>query len=233
MNERYCIYFEKLKGPAETEKLLAGFIADGNATSKMKDHHKELFIAGNTVESAYGKYLVQLEKAANEKLREEVKGKMIMQDAPAFELVSLDGVKTSLESLKGKVVVVDFWATWCGPCKASFPGMQKALNLYKGADDVAFVFIDTWERGGEKEKNASEFIAANNYTFNVLMDNENKTVTDFGVSGIPTKFVVDKNGKIRFKAVGFNGNDDELVTELGMMIEMAGGSPVGNLTGAP
>jgi hypothetical protein len=55
------------------------------------------------------------------------------------------------------------------------------------------------------------------------MDLDNAVVTQFGVSGIPTKFIVDANGKIRFKAVGFNGNDQELVDELSTMIELAGG----------
>ena len=63
----------------------------------------------------------------------------------------------------------------------------------------------------------------NSYTFNVLMDNEDKVVKNFGVEGIPTKFIIDGNGHIRFKSVGFSGNDEELVTELSMMIEMASG----------
>ncbi|HRO71247.1 MAG TPA: TlpA disulfide reductase family protein, partial [Chitinophagaceae bacterium] len=127
----------------------------------------------------------------------------------------------SASSLKGKVVVVDFWATWCGPCKASFPGMQKMVSKYKDKDDVRFIFVDTWERVENKEKNAADFIAGNKYSFHVLMDNDNKVVEDFKVEGIPTKFVIDKDGLIRFKSVGFDGSDDKLVKELTAMIEMA------------
>ena len=61
-----------------------------------------------------------------------------------------------------------------------------------------------------------------NFPFYVLMDNDNKMVADFKVSGIPTKFVIDKEGKIRFKSIGFSGNDDALVDELTTMIELAG-----------
>ena len=235
MNERYCAYLEQVKGSVEAEKLLAKMMAEGNATSKMKEQHKRLFLANNTVESAYDKYVVSLEKEALANLKEELKKKMLDEKAPDFKLVNLKGEQVSLESLRGKVVVIDFWATWCGPCKASFPGMQKAVNKYEKSDDVAFVFIDTWESGepDAKKENAKKFIESKSYTFNVLFDLDDKVVASFGVSGIPTKFVVDKKGMIRFKSVGFGGNDDELVSELSLMIEMAGGQSATGLTGAP
>ena len=64
------------------------------------------------------------------------------------------------------------------------------------------------------------------YTFDVLMDNDSKVVEQFKVSGIPTKFVLDKEGNIRFKAVGYNGDNDKLVEELTNMIALAGGKEI-------
>ena len=84
-----------------------------------------------------------------------------------------------------------------------------------------FIFVDTWERETDKEKNAADFIATNKYTFHVLLDNDNKVVEQFKVEGIPTKFVIDKEGLIRFKSVGFDGSDDKLMSELTAMIGMA------------
>jgi thiol-disulfide isomerase/thioredoxin len=120
-----------------------------------------------------------------------------------------------------QVVVVDFWATWCGPCKASFPAMQKMVTKYEKDPNVKFVFIDTWEKGDNKQKDASDFITKNKYSFHVLLDNEDKVVAEYKVDGIPTKFVIDKKGTVRFKAVGFDGSDDKLVSELTAMIELA------------
>ena len=99
--------------------------------------------------------------------------------------------------------------------------MQKAVTKFKNDPDVKFVFVDTWETSDNKEKNAADFIAKNKYDFHVLMDNDSKVVEQFKVEGIPTKFVIDKNGIIRFKEVGFDGSDDKLITELSAMIDMA------------
>ena len=117
--------------------------------------------------------------------------------------------------------MVDFWATWCGPCIASMPAMKSAQEKLVKRGDVKFVFVDTWESVENKKENAADFMKKKEYPFHVLLDDMDKVVADYKVSGIPTKFVIDKAGNIRFKSVGFGGNDDALIDEVSMMVEMA------------
>jgi len=118
------------------------------------------------------------------------------------------------------VVILDFWATWCGPCMSSFPGMKTAVEKFAGNNDVKFLFINVWENVDDKVKNVKEFLKRTGYPFHVLMDLDNKVVESYKVTGIPTKIFIDKNGIIRYKSVGFGGNSEEMVNEIENIINL-------------
>jgi thiol-disulfide isomerase/thioredoxin len=210
----------KAKEAAETA------VKAGQGTEGIKDVLKKEYIKEKGNDKGYDQYIASLENASKNKAREEMAKTMINQPAPAFALKDFDGNLVSLKDLKGKVVIVDFWATWCGPCKASFPGMQLAVNKYKDDPNVKFLFVDTWEEGDNYLGGVKKFIADNNYSFHVLMDEkgddgrQSKVVTAFGVTGIPTKFIIDKGGNIRFKYVGYSGTPEKLLDEVTEMVEM-------------
>jgi thiol-disulfide isomerase/thioredoxin len=226
LNEMYTTYVEKVKGPAEAQKELEAFLTEGIYTAKMKDQLKRLYTASHS-EEQWQAYVAALEKKAQEAKRKELMGKLVNKPAPMFALRDMSGAEVALKDLKGKVVVVDFWATWCGPCINSFPGMQKMVDKYKDSKEVAFVFIDTWENIENREQVVKDFIAKKGYTFQVLFDQvkpqseEFQVVSSFEVEGIPTKFVLDPSGRIAFKSVGYNANLEQMMTELDLMIDIA------------
>lgn len=220
-NNTYALLAEKTLPVKSYKKQLEQFVKDGKSTSEIKDILKRAYVKQNKSENGFEDYIAALEKESYLQMVAELRKSILNEAVPSFALLDLDGNNVNISDLKNKVVVVDFWATWCGPCKASFPAMQKMVDKFKDDPGVKFVFVDTWERGENKKKDAADFLAAHKYTFHVLQDVDDKVVSQFNVNGIPTKFVIDKNGMIRFKAIGFDGSDEKLVSELSAMIELA------------
>lgn len=229
-NEHYIKYLAATGDVANAKKNAEQYIRAGVATDSIKIWFKDFYVKEKGSDKGYDTYLSGLESSAKLKIREEALKTKIDLPAAGFSVPDLNGNTISLASLKGKVVVVDFWATWCGPCKASFPGMQKAVNKFSADSSVVFLFVDTWESVAAEERSAlvKKFIADNNYSFTVLLDKlvdlekrQYSVVSDYGVEGIPTKFIINPAGRIVFKAVGFDGNDDKLVEELSTFIQIA------------
>lgn len=118
--------------------------------------------------------------------------------APAFSLKDINGKKVSVSDLRGKVVLLNFWATTCGPCKTEMPSMSR---LYTELRDRGFVVlavtIDT------SEKAVMSFVSAAGVSFPVLLDKDKDVYfDDYAVLGLPTTFLIDKNGIIAEKFVG-------------------------------
>ena len=134
---------------------------------------------------------------------------------PNINLEDLKGKKVDLKDFKGKVIFLNFWATWCGPCKEEMPSMEA---LYQRFKDRNFIFL-TISVDYEGSKPVREFIEKNRYTFPVLVDQKSETLDIFEVTGIPTPFVIDKQGKLLGKAIGpRNWTSSEIVSYLTQLI---------------
>lgn len=204
--------------------LLLEMAKTGKSTAGMNKLLKELYVKSKGDESGFDSFFTDLQKNVVVALKEKLKKKMQDTIAPGFTLKDLEGNNVSLSDFKGKIVVIDFWATWCAPCKASFPAMQKALQRHP---EVKFLFIDTQEKQEGAVERVKNYIVQSRYPFHVLMDQplpDNSQIfqvmTLYKVQGIPTKFVIDTKGRQRFASVGFT-SDTELINEMEAMIQLA------------
>jgi thiol-disulfide isomerase/thioredoxin len=115
-----------------------------------------------------------------------------------FKLGTLDGKTLALESLKGKVIVMDFWATWCGPCRQQHPLFEKVKQQYKGDDRIAFLEVD----GDDDHSLVAPFLEQQKWSKDVVFEDGLGRVLD--VKDIPTTVLLDRNGEVYSKMVGFN-----------------------------
>lgn len=114
--------------------------------------------------------------------------------APDFTVVDYNGKQTKLSDKKGKPVVVNFWASWCGPCKSEFPAFEDAYNKY--GNDVEFMMINLTDGYQETISSAKSFIDEQDYTFPVYYDTTMSASNAYGVFSIPKTLFIDKNGNI-------------------------------------
>ncbi len=124
-----------------------------------------------------------------------------LETAPDFQLVTVDGT-ASLNQYRGKIVYLDFWASWCGPCIDSFPWMDAMQKKY--ADQgVVFLAINL----DEKRKDADRFLAANPVSFTVAFDGKGDVAKKYQLMGMPSAYIIGRDGKIRYTHIGFNKGD--------------------------
>ena len=128
--------------------------------------------------------------------------------APNFTLKSLEDQEITLASLKGKVVLLDFWATWCAPCREAIPHL---VELYKNYHDRGLVVIGMNVDKGEGDV-VRRFVKSMGIPYPILLAQE-EVVRDYAISALPTTVLIDKEGKIREKVVGFNSNIARQITE--------------------
>jgi len=195
--ERYAAYAEKIKGLEFTKDFIEKQLIAGVDSRVMINQLQQIYIKLNLPTTGFEKIKDNSLKLKSQKSRDELIKTYGDVKAIDFTLTNLDGKKVKLSDYKGKMVVLDFWATWCGPCRRSFPGMQELVTKYKDKN-IEFFFINTWERNepAEIKKNVAKFISDNKYSFNVLLDMENDIVAKYKIQGVPTKIVIDKNGDI-------------------------------------
>jgi thiol-disulfide isomerase/thioredoxin len=136
-------------------------------------------------------------------------GALVGNPAPGFALATADGAAVDLEALRGRVVVLDFWATWCGPCKMALPLLHDVARWAKEQDlPVEVLTVNVWDRGEPdwRLKNVSKFWQEKGFTLPVVMDYTNQTAKDYKLTAIPATVVIRADGVVHSFHAGVDGN---------------------------
>lgn len=139
--------------------------------------------------------------------------------APDFTVTDLEGNEVHLSDFLGKPVVLNFWASWCGPCKSEMPDFEEIYAEY--GDDIHFVMVNATDGSRETVDAASSFIAEQGYTFPVYYDTEYDASITYGVTALPTTYFIDAEGYL--VAHAFSALDKETIqTGIDMILPAAG-----------
>ena len=124
--------------------------------------------------------------------------------APDFTLRALDGPNVRLQELRGRVVLVNFWATWCGPCRQEMPHLNRLYEKYRGSGfQLLGVNID------EDARAATELAAKLGVKFPVLLDTDKKVSRLYDMSAMPATIVIDRDGKVRYLHRGYQSGYED------------------------
>lgn len=122
-----------------------------------------------------------------------------------FTVYTEDGTAVKLSDFYGKPIVVNFWATWCGPCKSELPAFDTLSNEYK--DEITFMMVNLTDGAQETVSGVKDFITKNNYTFPVYYDTEMNAAITYGVYSIPATLFIDADGNIVASQLGAMSED--------------------------
>lgn len=203
--------------------LLAGFSDSERANNYIRDRLPFVYAKLGRDSSAAASALSETERrfisltTVSPALKEEAKKRLlamrVARAAPDFKVSTLDKKVVRSSDLRGKVVVLNFWATWCGPCIAETPHLQKAAEKYKSNANVVILIVST----DENRLAVRSFLERNRYT--MLAAYDDGAAGSFGVRGIPATYIIDRDGVIQFSEEGFGAGGQDYVERLSWRVD--------------
>jgi len=232
VNETHIRALMQTGATGKVKEVMQQAYAQNAVTPEAIALFKDVYVKEHGSSTGFDECLADMKpKGSSEALKAELEKRLIDRPFKAFTLKDMNGKTVCSDDWKGKVVVLDFWASWCFPCKNAFPGMQMAVDHFKDDPDVLFYFIDTMENAEGYEQKARDYMKEKGFTFNVLFDaKENggkgknqvvfKQMNDINHSmAIPRKMFI-KDGRVRLTEEGYGGSPSRLADEVIGAVEL-------------
>ncbi len=195
--------YEQTKQPKLAFDSYRNILLQMPVDSIMLQNFKKNYIAYNGKVEGFETQLALLQSDWEKQNLPKLRAGKLNVAAPIFTYVyDMDGKLVDPAMLKDKIVVLDFWATWCVPCIEGFPYMQKVYNQYKDQKDIVFMIMNSGSKNTLQD--AITWVKQNKFTFPIYY-NDRKLAEAFNVTTIPSTFLIDRAGKIQYKTVGFEG----------------------------
>lgn len=195
--------YEQTKRPKLAFDAYRKILLQMPVDTMMLQRFKNAYVSFKGTESGFSDELSYMRQEWERQNISKLRATKINLSAPRFSNVyNMNGELVDPKTLENKVVVLDFWGTWCVPCIDGFPYMQKIYDQYKNRNDVVFMIMNSGSKNSLQD--AMEWVKQHDFTFPVYY-NDRKLAEAFNVTTIPSTFVIDVEGKIRYKTVGFEG----------------------------
>lgn len=229
-NEVYLNALVQTKDDNAVQPFLENCMKANAMTPVMMEELKKQYVKKQGNADGYEQYLSGLRsKEEQAEMMAYVKEHMTSKDYMPFAVENADGKTIRSSDWEDRIVVIDFWATWCKPCIRAFPGMQMLTDKYSSDDRVRVYLMGTMQTGDYKAK-STNYLKQEGYRMHLLHDNKNRTngeqdavfktfVPFFGSSAIPRKVIL-KDGVMRYTSEGYSGSPSKLAEELSMAIEI-------------
>jgi thiol-disulfide isomerase/thioredoxin len=209
-------YIESLVKSGQLDSAVAEMtlvIKLGKSTKDIDTYYKA-YVGGATLKSLKDSVSRDNEMTLSKRLLSEKISEISIQDR--------DGNPVKLSSFTNKILVIDFWASWCPPCIAGLDAMDDVVEAYKTRTEVAFIFINVGERDKDKAlQNAAHFFSGKRSNYTILFDFDHSASAGFNLSVLPTKAVIDNSGMLKFRETGYHGERQQQVDEMISMIKLA------------
>lgn len=142
----------------------------------------------------------ETDQTSEDTKNEETSSSQELKKAPDIKVFDKDGNEVLLSSYFGKPIILNFWASWCGPCKQEMPDFDEAYNTY--GDEIQFLMVNMTDGSRETVESASSFIEDEGYSFPILFDSEYNASITYSVTSIPTTYFIDSEGYLTAHAMG-------------------------------